>query len=86
LLHFISLHKIAVEDLEEFGVQGSDIENICYLHNIHDADKLVDAIKSCFSGNAVVIGGGYIEMECAAALVTNKIRVTTVFLEKHCSK
>jgi hypothetical protein len=29
---------------------------------------------------------GYIEMECAAALVTNKIRVTMVFLEKYCCK
>jgi monodehydroascorbate reductase (NADH) len=72
--------------LEEFGIQGSDAENICYLRNIHDADKLVGAMKSCSSGNAVVIGGGYIGMECAAALVTNKIRVTMVFPEKHCSK
>jgi monodehydroascorbate reductase (NADH) len=43
-------------------------------------------MKSCPGGNAVVIGGGYIGMECAAALVTNKIRVTMVFPEKHCSK
>ncbi|GJN21989.1 hypothetical protein PR202_gb09514 [Eleusine coracana subsp. coracana] len=70
--------------LEEFGIQGSDAENICYLRNIHDADKLVNAMKSCSGGNAVVIGGGYIGMECAAALVTNKIRVTMVFPEKHC--
>ncbi|CAN6253592.1 unnamed protein product [Urochloa humidicola] len=70
--------------LQEFGIQGSDASNICYLRNIDDADKLVNAMKSCPGGNAVVIGGGYIGMECAAALVTNKIRVTMVFPEKHC--
>jgi monodehydroascorbate reductase (NADH) len=72
--------------LQEFGIQGSDASNICYLRNIDDADKLVSVMKSCPGGNAVVIGGGYIGMECAAALVTNKIRVTMVFPEKHCSK
>jgi monodehydroascorbate reductase (NADH) len=41
----------------------------------------VGAIKSCCRGNAVVIGGGYIEMEYAAALVTKKTRATMVFLE-----
>jgi monodehydroascorbate reductase (NADH) len=72
--------------LQEFGIQGSDASNIFYLRNIDDADKLVNAKKSCPGGNSVVIGGGYIGMECAAALVTNKIRVTMVFPEKHCSK
>jgi monodehydroascorbate reductase (NADH) len=43
-------------------------------------------MSSCSGGNAVVMGGGYIGMECAAALVTNKIKVTMVFPEKHCSK
>ncbi|CAM0944613.1 unnamed protein product [Alopecurus aequalis] len=70
--------------LEEFGISGSDTANICYLRSLDDADKLVSAMNSCSGGNAVVIGGGYIGMECAAALVTNKIRVTMVFPEKHC--
>ncbi|KAM0860876.1 hypothetical protein ACQ4PT_046266 [Festuca glaucescens] len=70
--------------LEEFGISGSDAANICYLRSLEDADKLVNAMNSCSGGNAVVIGGGYIGMECAAALVTNKIKVTMVFPEKHC--
>eukprot|EP00250_Pteridium_aquilinum_P010888 c19694_g1_i3 orf=1760-2737(+) len=41
-------------------------------------------MASCRGGVAVVIGGGYIGMECAAALVTNKIKVTMVFPEQHC--
>jgi len=72
--------------LEEFGVRGSDAENVCYLRNLTDANRLMDIMKSCSGGNAVVIGGGYIGMECAAALVTNRIKVTMVFPEAHCSK
>lgn len=70
--------------LEEFGVRGSDAENVCYLRNLTDANRLVDVMKSCTGDNAVVIGGGYIGMECAAALVTNRIKVTMVFPEAHC--
>ncbi|KAF3444644.1 hypothetical protein FNV43_RR14337 [Rhamnella rubrinervis] len=70
--------------LEEFGVKGSDAENVCYLRDLADANTLVDLMKSCSGGNAVVIGGGYIGLECAASLVINKINVTMVFPEAHC--
>ncbi|KAJ0985855.1 hypothetical protein J5N97_004211 [Dioscorea zingiberensis] len=70
--------------LEEFGVKGSDAVNVCYLRNFSDATRLVSVMQSCNGGNAVVIGGGYIGMECAAALVTNRIKVTMVFPEAHC--
>ncbi|XP_077253614.1 monodehydroascorbate reductase 4 isoform X2 [Tasmannia lanceolata] len=70
--------------LEEFGVTGSDAENVCYLRNLADATRLVNVMQSCVGGNAVVIGGGYIGMECAASLVINKIKVTMVFPEEHC--
>ncbi|PON52499.1 FAD/NAD-linked reductase [Parasponia andersonii] len=70
--------------LEEFGVKGSDAKNVCYLRDLSDANTLVDLMKSCSGGNAVVIGGGYIGMECAASLVINKISVTMVFPEAHC--
>ena len=72
--------------LEEFGVEGSDAENVCYLRDLSDANRLATAIQSSANGNAVVIGGGYIGMECAASLVINKINVTMVFPEAHCSK
>ncbi|CAK7328103.1 unnamed protein product [Dovyalis caffra] len=70
--------------LEEFGVSGSDAENVCYLRDLADANRVVDVIQSYAGGNAVVIGGGYIGMECAASLVTNRINVTMVFPEAHC--
>ncbi|XP_038982984.1 monodehydroascorbate reductase 2, peroxisomal-like isoform X2 [Phoenix dactylifera] len=70
--------------LEEFEVRGSDAENVCYLRNLADASRLVDVMRSCTGGNAVVVGGGYIGMECTAALVKNQIKVTWVFPGKHC--
>ncbi|XP_050271211.1 monodehydroascorbate reductase 4, peroxisomal [Quercus robur] len=70
--------------LEEFGVTGSDAENVCYLRDLADANRIFDAMQSCPGGNAIVIGGGYIGMECAASLVINKINVTMVFPEAHC--
>ena len=66
-------------------MKGSDAENVCYLRDMADANTLVNLMKSCSGGNAVVIGGGYIGMECAASLVINKINVTMVFPEAHCS-
>uniref|UniRef100_A0A5B7BTC3 monodehydroascorbate reductase (NADH) n=1 Tax=Davidia involucrata TaxID=16924 RepID=A0A5B7BTC3_DAVIN len=70
--------------LEEFGVSGSDAENVCYLRNLADATRLVSVMQSSTGGNAIVIGGGYIGMECAASLGINKINVTMVFPEAHC--
>ncbi|GFP99728.1 probable monodehydroascorbate reductase cytoplasmic isoform 2 [Phtheirospermum japonicum] len=54
--------------LEEFGVNGLDATNVCYLRDLADADRLANVMQSCSGGNAVVIGGGYIGMECAASL------------------
>lgn len=72
--------------LEEFGVTGSDAENVCYLRDVADATRLVSVMQSSAGGNAIVIGGGYIGMECAASLVINKINATMVFPEAQCSK
>ncbi|GAQ86404.1 monodehydroascorbate reductase [Klebsormidium nitens] len=70
--------------LEEFGVTGADASNICYLRDIRDAAFLVDAMRPGQGMKAVVIGGGYIGMECTAALVANKLDVTMVYPEPHC--
>ncbi|XP_072147545.1 monodehydroascorbate reductase 2, peroxisomal-like [Setaria viridis] len=68
--------------LEEFGGSGSNAENVCYLRNIVGADKLVSVMRSFPGGNAIVIGGGYIGMECAAALVANKIKFQKIYTSK----
>ncbi|KAJ7542711.1 hypothetical protein O6H91_09G007800 [Diphasiastrum complanatum] len=70
--------------LEEFGVTRADAQNIYYLRDVNDATKLLEAMILLKGGKAVVIGGGYIGMECAAALVTNGVPVTMVFPESHC--
>lgn len=78
-------HHLQAMKLEEFGVNGSDAANVCYLRDLADADRLVNVMQSCAGGNAVVIGGSYIGMECAAALVINELNVTMVFPEAHLS-
>lgn len=82
----MSVVYIKALKLEEFGLTGSDAGNVCYLRDLADATRLVDVMRSCIGGKAVVIGGGYIGMECAASLVINKLTVTMVFPEPHCSK
>ncbi|KAI4350681.1 hypothetical protein L6164_005112 [Bauhinia variegata] len=79
-----SADVLGLRSLKNFGVNVSDAENVCYLRDVADANKLVDVMQSCAGGSAVVIGGGYIGMECAASLVINKINVTMVFPEAHC--
>ncbi|KAI3824002.1 hypothetical protein L1987_05449 [Smallanthus sonchifolius] len=72
--------------LEEIGINGSNAENVCYLRDLADATKLVNIMRMYTGGHAIVIGGGYIGMECAASLVMNKINVTMVFPGSYCSK
>ncbi|XP_057534344.1 monodehydroascorbate reductase, seedling isozyme-like isoform X1 [Amaranthus tricolor] len=70
--------------LTDFGVQGADAQNIFYLREIDDADKLVEAIKAKKNGTAVVVGGGYIGLELSAALRINNLDVTMVYPEPWC--
>lgn len=79
-------HHLQALKLEDFGVNGSDAANVCYLRELADAKRLVNLMESCAGGNAVVVGGGYIGMECAAALVENKLNVTMVFPDAHFCK
>ncbi|KAF3607669.1 hypothetical protein DY000_02050203 [Brassica cretica] len=60
-------------------VEGSDAENVCYLRHLNDANRLATVIQSSSNGKTVVIGGGYIGMECAASLVINKNQCDYVF-------
>jgi len=71
--------------LTEFGVPGADLDGLYYLRNVVDGNNLVDAMAACKAGDnqAVVVGGGYIGMECAAALNMNGLDVTMVFPEEN---
>lgn len=70
--------------LSDFGVQGADSNNIFYLREIDDADKLVAAIQAKKDGKVVIVGGGYIGLECAAAMKINNLDVTMVYPEPWC--
>lgn len=72
--------------LSDFGVQGADANNIFYLREIDDADKLVAAIQSKKDGKVVIVGGGYIGLELGAALSMNNLDITMVYPEPWCSK
>ncbi|KAL6858733.1 hypothetical protein ACP4OV_017735 [Aristida adscensionis] len=74
----------SVIKLTDFGVQGAEYNNICYLRDINDADKLVAAMQAKKDGKAVVVGGGYIGLELSAALKINNFDVTMVYPEPWC--
>jgi len=72
--------------LHEFGTPNASAQGICYLRNVADGDHLNAQIKLCktkYDNKAVVVGGGYIGMECAAALSLNGVDTTMVFPESH---
>ncbi|GMH38143.1 hypothetical protein BSKO_06027 [Bryopsis sp. KO-2023] len=71
--------------LTEFKVPGAELSGLNYLRDIKDADALVAAMEECKAkdGKVVIVGGGYIGMECAAAVAMNKLPVTMVFPEGH---
>ncbi|OWM79104.1 monodehydroascorbate reductase [Punica granatum] len=70
--------------LTDFGVQGADAKNIFYLREIDDADRLNEAIKAKKNGKCVIVGGGYIGLELAAAMRINNYDVTMVYPEPWC--
>ncbi|CAJ1327952.1 unnamed protein product [Effrenium voratum] len=54
--------------LGAFGVKGDDLANVCYLREDKDAAELVATLEKGKT-KAVVVGGGYLGLECAAALL-----------------
>ncbi|XP_074563238.1 monodehydroascorbate reductase 3, cytosolic [Curcuma longa] len=73
-----------VINLSDFGTPGADANNILYLREIDDADKLVAAIQAKKNGKAVIVGGGYIGLELSAVMKINNFDVTMVYPEPWC--
>jgi NADPH-dependent 2,4-dienoyl-CoA reductase/sulfur reductase-like enzyme len=63
------------------SVHGSGLEGICYFRTLDDYLRMRK--ESTEGKSAVVIGGGFIGSEMAAALALNKINVTMVFSEAY---
>eukprot|EP00198_Chlamydomonas_reinhardtii_P011135 XP_001700472.1 monodehydroascorbate reductase [Chlamydomonas reinhardtii] len=68
--------------LTEFGVPGADLSGIHYLRDVKDAESLVAAVAAAkeASGKAVIVGGGYIGMECAAGLASTGLAGATTIV------
>ncbi|XP_074570873.1 monodehydroascorbate reductase 3, cytosolic-like [Curcuma longa] len=73
-----------VINLSDFGTPGANANNIFYLREIDDADKLVAAIQAKKNGKAVIVGGGYIGLELSAVMKINNFDVTMVYPEPWC--
>ena len=69
--------------LGKFGLKGDDLQNVFYVRNEGDAAALVKAMEAGVK-KVVCVGGGYIGLECAAALSGLGAEVTMVFPEAHC--
>jgi 3-phenylpropionate/trans-cinnamate dioxygenase ferredoxin reductase subunit len=57
-------------------VPGADLEGLLYLRTVGDSDRLRAAVAA--AGNVVVIGGGWIGLEAAAAARTAGAKVTVL--------
>lgn len=60
---------------------GGNLPGVYYIRNVLDADLLVSALAK--AKKVVIVGGGYIGMEVAAAAVGWKIDTTILFPENH---
>jgi NAD(P)H-nitrite reductase large subunit len=66
---------------QTLSIPGGDLEGICYFRTLDDYLKM--RTESTDGKSAVVIGGGFIGSEIAAALAINKVNVTMLFPEQY---
>jgi 3-phenylpropionate/trans-cinnamate dioxygenase ferredoxin reductase subunit len=60
----------------KLNIPGNDLEGVCYLRTIEDADRIREYVKN--ASRAVVVGGGFIGCEVAAALAAHGTEVYMV--------
>lgn len=60
---------------------GGNLPGVHYIRDVADADSLISSLEK--SNKVVVIGGGYIGMEVAAAAVGWKLDTTIIFPDEH---
>jgi 3-phenylpropionate/trans-cinnamate dioxygenase ferredoxin reductase subunit len=63
------------------SIPGGDLAGICYYRVIDDFQRI--SRKATKGKSAVIIGGGFIGSEMAAALCINKLKVTMIFPSSH---
>jgi 3-phenylpropionate/trans-cinnamate dioxygenase ferredoxin reductase subunit len=62
-------------------IPGGDLDDICYYRTLEDYRRIRGMASE--GKGAVVIGGGFIGSEIAAALSMNKLKVTMIFPEEY---
>jgi NADPH-dependent 2,4-dienoyl-CoA reductase/sulfur reductase-like enzyme/nitrite reductase/ring-hydroxylating ferredoxin subunit len=60
------------------NLPGDHLSSVFYLRTLADADRLVRRITQSTARRAVVVGGSFIAMEAAAALVQRGLEVTVI--------
>ncbi|OVA13244.1 FAD-dependent pyridine nucleotide-disulfide oxidoreductase [Macleaya cordata] len=60
---------------------GGNLPGVHYIRDVADADSLISSLES--AKKVVIVGGGYIGMEVAAAAVAWKLDTTIIFPENH---
>jgi 3-phenylpropionate/trans-cinnamate dioxygenase ferredoxin reductase subunit len=63
------------------SIPGGDLDGICYFRTLDDYLRM--RAESSEGKSAVVIGGGFIGSEIAAALAINKVSVTMIFPDSY---
>lgn len=76
--HYDSLIYCAGSNPRSLGLEGENAQNVFRVKNLEDGLQIKDYIKRESPKYAVIIGGGYIGMEMAEALVRNGLDVTMV--------
>ncbi len=51
----------------KLNLPGENLENVHYVANVHDAERIRDAVTKGQVGKAVIVGGGFIGLEMAEA-------------------
>ncbi|WP_320175015.1 FAD-dependent oxidoreductase [Maridesulfovibrio sp.] len=75
----------------KLGLPGEDLENVFYVGNMHDAEKIKEGITKGQYGKAVVVGAGFIGLEMAEAfsdmwgIETTVVEIFDQILPRMCS-
>jgi len=71
--------------VSSLGVRGDDLQNVFYIRQEAEAALLVKSLELLGEGSkAIIVGGGYIGLECAAALVGWGIETTLIMPGSTC--